>query len=271
MRAGKIACFVVAGVLILSAFSGPIPQKEQKVEISTKFGKIIVKLYNETPLHRDNFIHLVKEGFYDSLLFHRIVPTFMVQGGDPKSKNAVAGQIIGDGDLGYKIPAEINKDLIHKRGALAAARDDNAERASNASQFYIVQGRTFKAEDVINLENNKNYNAKRQLFEKIMASDTIKARLDNFTVRGDKEGLHAFLAELQPKVDSIYEPMRMEYTTEQMREYVFKGGAPHLDMSYTVFGEVVSGMNIVDSIVKQKRDSMDRPLTDIRIKMRLLK
>lgn len=263
--------FSLLGLFLFSSFIPPKPQKEQKVEISTRYGKIIVKLYNETPLHRDNFIDLVKKGFYDSLLFHRVIPTFMIQGGDPTSKYAPAGQLIGDGDLGYKIPAEINKNLIHKRGALAAARDNNPERASNGSQFYIVQGRAFTPEELITMENNKNINAKRQLFEEIMKADSVRVKIDDYTLRGDKEGLHMYLEALKPQIDALYAPSEMKYTPQQISTYITLGGAPHLDMSYTVFGEVVSGMNVVDSIAAQKRDAMDRPLVDLRMKMRLIK
>jgi peptidylprolyl isomerase len=272
IKLGKISgLLLVLSVVLFSAFTPPKPQKEQRVEITTKFGKIVVKLYNETPLHRDNFIDLVKKGFYDSLLFHRVIPTFVIQGGDPTSKYAPAGQLIGDGDLGYKIPAEISPRFIHKRGALGAARDNNPERASNGSQFYIVQGKTFTAEEVIMMENNKNINAKRQLFEEIMKTDSVRVKIDDFTLRGDKEGLHMFLEALKPQIDALYAPKEMAYTPQQISTYVTLGGAPHLDMSYTVFGEVVSGMNVVDSIVALKRDTMDRPLEDLRMKMRLLK
>lgn len=271
IRSGKIPGMLILGVVLFSAFTLPTPQKEEKVEISTRFGKIVVKLYNETPLHRDNFIDLVKKGFYDSLLFHRIVPAFMIQGGDARSKHAPPGELLGDGDLGYKIPAEFNQKLIHKRGALAAARDNNPQKSSNASQFYIVEGRTFTPEELTNMEYNTNVNAKKQLFEEIMHTDSVRARLDDFTNRGDKEGLHSYLEILRPQIDALYAPHEMKYTVDQVRTYVLSGGAPHLDMNYTVFGEVISGMNVVDSIAAQKRDAMDRPIADIRMKMRMLK
>jgi cyclophilin family peptidyl-prolyl cis-trans isomerase len=270
INVGKIAGLVLLGVMLFSSFTTPKP-KEQKVEISTRYGRIIIKLYNETPLHRDNFIDLVNKGFYDSLLFHRVIPTFMIQGGDPTSKYAPAGKLLGDGDLGYRIPAEINKKFIHKRGALGAARDDNPERASNGSQFYIVQGMVYKPEDLVNMENNKNVNAKRALFEQIMRTDSVRVKMDDFTLRGDKDGMHMFLESLKPKIDSLYAPMEMQYTAQQVTAYATIGGAPHLDMSYTVFGEVIWGMNVVDSIAAQKRDAYDRPLVDLRMKMRLLK
>jgi cyclophilin family peptidyl-prolyl cis-trans isomerase len=268
----NIAVPVIAGIILLSAFGQPGPKPEQKVEISTRYGNIVVRLFNETPQHRDNFIGLVKKGFYDSLMFHRIIPTFMIQGGDPKSKYALPGQLLGDGDLGYKIPAEFHPGIFHKRGALGAARDNNPEKASNSSQFYIVQGRTFTSQELINMENSYNYAAKRKMFEDVMRSDSVRIRLDDFTLRGDKEGLHRYMASLEPLMDSAFAPQEFRFTTRQMSAYASKGGAPHLDMlGYTVFGEVISGMNVVDSIVELKRDSMDRPLVDLRMKMRLLK
>jgi peptidyl-prolyl cis-trans isomerase B (cyclophilin B) len=257
----------------VSAFTPPQKpaNKEQHVEITTRFGKMVVKLYNETPKHRDNFIKLVKEGFYDSLLFHRVIPTFMIQGGDPNSKYAPAGSALGEGELPYRIPAEFNKNLYHKRGALAAARTDNPEKASSACQFYIVQGRTFQVEELTAYENSVNINAKRKMFGNMVQSDSIKAKLNDFTLRGDKDGLHKYMLSLQAVIDNAYAPVEFRFGPNQVIDYLQIGGAPHLDGNYTVFGEVVSGLHVVDSIAAQKRDTIDRPLVDLRMKMRLLK
>lgn len=200
--------------------------RRQHVELRTDLGTVVVALYNETPLHRDNFIKLVKAGNYDSLLFHRVIPGFMVQGGDPLSKRAGAGALLGNGGLDYTIPAEVISGLIHKKGALAAARqgdEDNPERRSNASQFYVVQGESFSVED-----------------------------LDAMQQRGGRYG--------QP----------MHYTEAEKRIYTTTGGTPHLDGGYTVFGEVVEGFEVIDAIAAQPCDGMDRPLTDIRMFMRVL-
>lgn len=266
--------FSVGILLMITAlfvFSFTPPPSEQKVEVSTRYGKFVVKLYNQTPLHRDNFIKLVKEGFYDSLLFHRVIPDFIIQGGDPTSKYAEAGAILGQGYNGYRIPAEINPRLYHKRGALAAARDDNPGKASSGCQFYIVQGRTFTRDEMSNLLNTTNYNLKSQLFGAIMSTDSIKSKLDDFTLRGDKQGMHAYMLGMQTVVDSLFAPMEIKFSNQQIMDYVNTGGAPHLDMNYTVFGEVISGMNIIDSIMLVKRDANERPLENLRIKMRLIK
>ena len=185
------------------------------VVISTEYGDIRIRLYDETPLHRDNFIKLAKQGFYDSTLFHRIIPSFMIQGGDPNSKTAAAGQPLGMGDVGYRIPAEFNKNLIHKRGVLAAARDNNPEKASSGCQFYITQGRKY-----------------------------TEAELQQFIAR--KGNI---------------------WTDDQKKIYEEVGGTPMLDQDYTVFGEVVSGMDAIDKIIAQPRDTNDRPYKDIRMKV----
>lgn len=260
----------ILSICLLASFTGPKPA-EQKVEISTRYGKIIVKLYNETPLHRDNFIKLVKAGFYDSLLFHRVVPQFMIQGGDPSSKYAPSGFPLGNGVNGYTIPAEFNPKLYHKRGALAAARDNNPQKASSGCQFYIVQGRPFTIDEINAMANQTNLNAKSQLFNQLVESDSVRFKMQEFTLRGDKEGMHNYLLSLQPIVDSLYAPLQLKYSTEQTLMYLQVGGAPHLDQQYTVFGEVVSGMNVVDSISIVKCDQNNRPLVDLRTKMRLIK
>ena len=187
--------------------------KKYRAIITTKYGKITLSLYDKTPKHTANFVKLAKTHFYDSTLFHRVIPGFMIQGGDPESKTAKPGQPLGNGDVGYRIPAEFNPAYIHKRGALAMARDNNPEKASSGCQFYIVVGKKFTEQELKAVEQ--------------------------------RNGQH--------------------YTPEQMKIYETIGGAPHLDGNYTVFGEVTSGMDIVDKIVAQKRDRMDRPLKDQRI------
>lgn len=245
--------------------------KFRMVEVSTVYGNMIFKLYNETPLHRDNFVKLVQQGFYDSLLFHRVIPTFMIQGGDPLSKHAEPGTMLGNGDVGYRIPAEFNPGLLHKRGALAAARDDNPERASSGCQFYIVQGRRYKPEELVNIRNSVNYNTKQKMLQTVMSSDTVKARVDDFVLRGDKEGVHKYMLSLQPKIDSMYAKTEIVQTPFQLTTYTTVGGAPHLDMNYTVFGEMLEGFHVLDSIAAVRTDANNRPLTDVRMKIRMLK
>jgi cyclophilin family peptidyl-prolyl cis-trans isomerase len=208
--------------------------KEQKMKIETSEGDITLKLYNETPLHRDNFIRLVKSKFYDGVLFHRIIDQFMIQGGDPNSKDAMPGKMLGDGDVGYTIPAEFRTpQLYHKRGVLAAARegdDENPEKASSGCQFYIVVGKQFTNE-----------------------------QLDEMEVSQIKKYGHAN--------DSTY-----KFSEQARTDYTTIGGTPHLDGNYTVFGEILTGMDVVDRIAQARTNRVDRPIEDIRIhKMRLIR
>ena len=189
---------------------------EIMVKIETTKGIITVKLYNETPLHRDNFVKLVEEKYYDGLLFHRVINSFMIQGGDPDSRNAKQGQMLGNGGPDYTIPAEFNSQLIHKKGALAAARTAdqvNPEKRSSGSQFYIVQGNVYN-------DNQLQY----------FSSQT-----------------------------------KRQYTDAQKEIYKTLGGTPHLDGAYTVFGEVVTGLDIIDAIAAVKTDGANRPVEDVKI------
>ena len=194
--------------------------KNSYVRIKTIKGECIIRLYNETPLHRDNFLKLAKEGFYNGTLFHRVIRQFMIQGGDPDSKIAKAGQLLGEGDLGYTIPAEFRDSLFHKKGVLAAARDNNPEKASSSCQFYIVQGKTYTDEELDRIEQSR--------------------------LQGRK----------------IPQWQREIYKTT--------GGTPFLDQNYTVYGEVVKGIEMVDDIAAVTTDQNDRPLEDISMKVSIL-
>ncbi|HEX8460118.1 MAG TPA: peptidylprolyl isomerase [Segetibacter sp.] len=209
-------------------FSAPWMQmnsKERMLEITTDYGVMIAKLYDSTPLHRDNFVKLVQQKFYDSLLFHRVISQFMIQGGDPVSKNAADGVQLGGGSApGERIPAEIKPYLFHKKGAFAAARDENPEKASSNCQFYIVGGK---------LSNEKELS-------------------DVYTKR---------VAAANPKFG---------YTNAQKEIYARIGGTPFLDQSYTVFGEVISGLDVVDKIASLPKDAANRPVQNVRMKIRLL-
>jgi peptidyl-prolyl cis-trans isomerase B (cyclophilin B) len=192
---------------------------EPKIKITTDSGVIILKLYNKTPKHRDNFLKLAGEHFFDSLLFHRVIQGFMIQGGDPNSKYAKYDDMLGSGDVGYTIPAEFDTTIIHKRGALAAARTDNPEKASSGCQFYIVQGRQWSDAELSMLESRQN----------------------------------------------------RKYTTVQRMIYKTAGGTAQLDMNYTVFGEVISGFEVIDKIAGVPRNGFDRPLGDVRMKVEIIK
>ena len=249
--------------------------QERMVLIETEYGNIKIKLYNETPLHRDNFLKLTEKHFYDSLLFHRVINTFMIQGGDPDSKNAPLQKMLGDGDVGYTVPAEFNQKLFHKRGVLAAARNGdevNPEQASSGCQFYITQGKVF-TDSLLNLiekriTNMKAYNTvvrnkdNKNLFDKYIqfqkqanmdSLKTVKAKID-------------FLTQIETAKTPLY-----KFSDEQRKAYTTVGGTPHLDGSYTVFGEVLEGMDVVDKIASAPRDRTDRPLTDIRMKISIIK
>jgi cyclophilin family peptidyl-prolyl cis-trans isomerase len=207
-------------LLLISISTYAKGPKNQYVRIKTTYGECIIRLYNETPQHRDNFIKLAKKGFYNGTLFHRVIQNFMIQGGDPDSKSAKPGVELGNGDVGYTIPAEFKDSLFHKRGVLAAARDDNPKKASSGCQFYIVEGKRFTDGKLDTLEQTK--------------------------LKGHK-------------------------IPEWQREwYRSVGGVPHLDQNYTVYGEVVIGIDMVDRIAAVKKDDHDRPLADVPMTVELL-
>lgn len=206
----------IIAICMLSLGLTACKQTENKAVISTEYGDITIVLYDSTPKHRDNFIKLVKDGFFDDLLFHRVIAQFMIQGGDPDSKNAPSGERLGVGGPGYEIDAEIGAP--HLYGTLSAARTPNEARRSSGSQFFIVTG----------------------------------------TLQDDNEL-------------NIYEQRKkIKYNTEQRKIYNEKGGYPALDMEYTVFGEVISGMEVVEKISKLEKDSNDRPLNDVKMKIKML-
>lgn len=203
---------ILLSALLLLSFTVAFAQK-YRATITTAHGKIELYLYDNTPKHRDNFVKLAKKHFYDSTLFHRVIPEFMIQGGDPDSKRAAKGAMLGEGDVGYRVPAEIKPENFHKRGVLAAARDNNPDKSSSGCQFYITVGKKYTNEQL-----------------EVVAKRT-----------------------------------NQKYTAAQKEIYKNIGGTPHLDGNYTVYGEVTKGMDVVDKIVSQKRNSMDRPDDDQRI------
>ncbi len=214
--------FTSAFILLLLTFNVfAKSQKNQYVRIKTSYGDCIIRLYNETPKHRDNFIKLTKQGFYNGTLFHRVIQDFMIQGGDPDSKKAKAGQALGDGDVGYTVDAEFRDSLFHKKGVIAAARDNNPKKASSGCQFYLVEGKRFTDEALDKLEETR--------------------------LKGRKIPL------------------------AQREWYKSVGGVPHLDQNYTVYGEIVSGLDMVDRIAAVKKDAKDRPLQDVPMMVSLLK
>lgn len=214
--------FTSAFILLLLTFNVfARSPKNQYVRIKTSYGDCIIRLYNETPKHRDNFIKLTKQGIYNGTLFHRVIQDFMIQGGDPDSKKAKAGQALGDGDVGYTVDAEFRDSLFHKKGVIAAARDNNPKKASSGCQFYLVEGKRFTDEALDKLEETR--------------------------LKGRKIPL------------------------AQREWYKSVGGVPHLDQNYTVYGEIVSGLDMVDRIAAVKKDAKDRPLQDVPMMVSLLK
>ena len=242
-------------------------EKRTQVKIETTMGEIIVELYNETPKHRDNFIKLAKEGVYDSTLFHRVIRQFMIQAGDPESKNAADTAQLGSGDVGYTIPAEFVPKFYHKKGALAAARmgdDVNPERASSGCQFYIVTGRKFRESQLLDMAGQKNNARMDTLFNQLARKhmkEIYKLRKAN-----DQDGLLELQDSLEAQAYALYkEEEPFMFTPEQVTSYTTIGGAPHLDGSYTVFGQVVSGMETVEKIEGAKTGKADRPVENVRI------
>ncbi|MFN8206803.1 MAG: peptidylprolyl isomerase [Bacteroidales bacterium] len=236
------------------------------VILTTEFGKIKILLYDETKAHKENFLRLVKTGAYNDLLFHRVIKDFMIQGGDPDSKDAPAGKVLGNGDPGYTLPAEIVPSYTHKRGALAAARmgdEVNPEQRSSGSQFYIVQGKTFSDAELDQLEKRVNQMRMQNLYLRFF----IKAR-ENAKAQGQQPDMNLISAAASDSVQRIAATLSpFKYTPEQRSIYKTVGGAPHLDGSYTVFGEVLEGMDVVDKIAAQPTDQNNRPLKNIPMKI----
>ncbi|WP_222535298.1 peptidylprolyl isomerase [Pedobacter polysacchareus] len=214
----KKFCVLILCLCFSTAFAAK--PKHQYVRLKTDQGECIIMLYNETPLHRDNFLKLTKKGVYNNTLFHRVIKNFMIQGGDPSTKNAKPGQQLGEGSVGYTVPAEFRDSLFHKKGVLAAARDDNPEKASSGSQFYLAQGRKFTDEELDMTETKR-----------------LKAKIPAY----------------------------------QREVYKTIGGVPHLDRNYTVYGEVVRGIDLIDQVAGVETDKNDRPVVDVRMTITVLK
>lgn len=238
------------------------------VTIKTTMGDIRVRLFGDTPLHRDNFIKLANEGFYDGVLFHRVIDQFMVQTGDPDSRSAKKGQQLGAGGPGYQIDAEIVYPThFNRRGALAAARQGdqvNPERKSSGSQFYIVTGRVSTTQELDQMERQLEMMRKQQIFSSI--ANERKDQIRALQTAGDSQGLETLRQELiKLTEEKAASTPAASFTAEQRQAYTTDGGAPHLDGQYTVFGQVESGMDVVNKIEKVATDANDRPLDDVKI------
>jgi peptidylprolyl isomerase len=265
-------------VFIICLMAGNLfarPKKDPIVLISTTYGDIRVKLFHQTPLHTKNFVKLVKKGYFNETLFHRVIRNFMIQGGDPDSKTAKSGQLLGDGGPKYTIPFEYNPLLFHRKGMLAAARegdDVNPLRASSASQFYIVVGKVFDDAALEKAEKRINTSQKNNLMYNYIASNkALSGRLAGYK-KSDTVAYNRQMKQLSLLADSLYKEKKPYVIPEAEREvYKTIGGTPHLDGSYSIFGEVVEGMDVAEKISLAATDKNDRPLENIVMKVRVLK
>ena len=250
-------------------------EKTTKVRIKTSHGDVVIALYNETPKHKENFIKLVKENFYDSTLFHRVIKDFMIQGGDPNSRGAAAGVTLGEGGPGYTIVAEIQNNLYHKKGALCAARQGdnvNPEKRSSGSQFYVVTGKTYQKEELAQMEVQQNRQKEKGLMQEFIQAPENAAymvRLQEAQAMGKdaakraeaEAAINILAEEIKPLALADFVPFK--FTEEQLKVYSTIGGTPFLDNAYTVFGEALSGMEVISEIGKTATAPGDRPLEDV--------
>lgn len=246
-----------------------------KVKIKTTLGDVSIVLFEETPKHKENFVKLVNENFYDSTLFHRVIKDFMIQGGDPQSKGAAAGIPLGQGGPGYTIEAEIQSGLYHKKGALCAARQGdqmNPEKRSSGSQFYLVTGKKFTEQELSQMEMQQSQQAENNLMQAFIQtpenSEYLKRLQDAQAIGKDpakraeaQEIINKLTEEIKPLALKDFKPFK--FSDEQRKEYLTNGGTPFLDNNYTVFGEVVEGMDIIDKIGLVGTAPGDRPLEDV--------
>lgn len=265
------AIIIMASTVIVAAKNSSNKMQDKfngtKVLLHTSLGDITVLLYDDTPLHRDNFIANVKNGVYTGTLFHRVIKEFMIQGGDVDSKDAPKGKMLGSGDIGHTVEAEfVYPKHFHKRGALAAARTGDAvnpEKRSSGSQFYIVTGKIFTREQLEAMENQKAYRKKQNLFQKNSAP--FRKEILKLQLAHDTAGVESLRQKIIEITETEYAENPEKFTAEQIDTYTTIGGTPHLDGEYTVYGEVISGMDVVAKIEVETTDRNDRPENDIKI------
>ena len=271
--------FIVTLTLLLAVMSVNAADKAQKkgtvVELKTEFGTMKILLYDDTPQHRDNFLKLVNQGFYDSLLFHRVIKEFMIQGGDPDSKNAPASKQLGAGDVGYTIPAEfVYPKYYHKKGALAAARQGdqvNPEKRSSGCQFYIVQGKKMNDAEIQQMEKILLNKAKEKRFHEIAREKNEEIK--KLRIAKDQEGLRKLNDDIIAQLEKEFESKASDFKMPDEMKEVYKtiGGTPFLDNDYTVFGEVIEGLEVIDAIAAVKTRPGDRPENDIKMSIKVVK
>ncbi|MFM7194507.1 MAG: peptidylprolyl isomerase [Bacteroidota bacterium] len=270
----KKIILAISVLLIFSACGQSGKKTDQVVTISTEYGDMVAILYDETPLHKENFLKLANQGFFNDLLFHRVIQGFMIQGGDPDSKNAPADKQLGNGGPGYNVPAEINSRFFHERGALSAARlgdDRNPKRESSGSQFYIVQGTVWKSEDLdqFRMDQAKLFAGLRKMFEQ-PAYKPLLDSLNGLYTSGNQKAYIDKLFQVAPRCEKFTgEKILKEIPADRVKVYTTVGGAPHLDGGYTVFGKVIKGMEVVDKIAALPRGPSDRPTQDVKMKVKV--
>ncbi|MDL2231230.1 peptidylprolyl isomerase [Porphyromonadaceae bacterium OttesenSCG-928-L07] len=250
-----------SGLILLSSCENA---EDKILTINTNMGFIKVKLYNETPMHRDNFVRLAKEGYYDGILFHRVINGFVIQAGDPESKHARPGMILGNNDIDHVVKSEIRSDLFHRRGVLAAARQEdhvNPDRNSSGGHFYIVQGKQYSPGELDSMVNVINERRRLGIFRQI--SGKYEADIQRFTAQNNLEELEKLTKQISAESRSLFDQVQLVLTQEQKEIYTTQGGIPGLDGLYTVFGEVIEGMDVVDRIALLKTDEYNRPEEDV--------
>ena len=272
----KFSVWLSAFVVVLGLLSfGNKKEKTSYVEVTTSFGIMKFRLFNATPLHRDNFIKLAKDDFFDDLLFHRVINQFMIQGGDPDSKGAEKGRQLGNGGPGYTIDAEFISGIIHKKGALAAAREGDTQnplKRSSGSQFYIVQGKVLDSSQVMYIQNKKLEKYRNEELKACLADSENSFLLDAYKTATKNKDEHA-IQEVLDSADVIIAPNleKYKYTQEQIEVYKTVGGTPHLDYEYTVFGEMVEGFDVLDSIAKVDVNRDNRPIENMVMKVKVVR
>lgn len=260
----RITIFIFSSVFVL--FSSCAQKNDYVVTFHTEMGDMVAILYDETPKHKENFIKLAKEGYFDSLLFHRVIKDFMIQGGDPDSKNSPAGQKLGNGGPGYDIEAEFNPKYFHMKGALSAARQPdqvNPTKASSGSQFYIVQGSVFPKEAVVQMSTDpmKLNTGLQQLYQQ---DPVLYDSMKQLYYAGDMDAYQKKINSLIPRVErETGVKVRKPISQQQIDAYTTIGGAPHLDGEYTVFGKVIKGLDVIDKIAQVERDENNRPVKNV--------
>jgi peptidyl-prolyl cis-trans isomerase B (cyclophilin B) len=266
----KSSFVLLVSFLILVSGCAQKKNKDYVVTFKTSYGDMVAILYDETPKHKENFIKLAKEHYFDSTLFHRVIKGFMIQGGDVNSKKAKPGERLGNGDPGYTVEAEFNPKFFHEKGALSAARQAdqiNPKKASSGSQFYIVQGTVIPQASIDNLRYDQM--KLTQMLQQMVSKPENRPLLDSLNKwynSGDMTLYQNKLFSLVPRVEKeTGVKLTKDLSPEKIKAYTTIGGAPHLDGDYTVFGKVIKGLEVIDKIAAQPRDMAERPLEDIRV------